>query len=279
MQERSTSGPGAGPNDPNTPTHDSHITAFLTATFFLIAPIAVLLMLAARGHRTPIEDYLRAVREAAQPGSSPISHSLVSVNVGRPVTVVTWTRRKNISDYQGKTAPVDRDTWVTVVHNLKTFCQDYVKSHGADSSGLSLRLQQRLGLPPDSTYDTFVEFRVDPNDFSNFFRPCGDRSPTTNSCLPALPAKPEELQADLSSADPKKKLEVANRYWFLNNYYRSFASSKQYPWTSLGYTFDWAPNEVGDDLVRFGESEFVIPAGAPIQFVSAADTVAYCTPQ
>ena len=83
--------------------------------------------------------------------------------------------------------------------------------------------------------------------------------------------------------DPKaldgnsKKVE---QYWLLSNYYWSFAPPYQYPWTSLGYSFDWAPREDGsEDFVRWGESEFVIPPGVPIQFVSATDTVAYCTPQ
>jgi hypothetical protein len=269
MEEKGASSTGSAH------ARDRQAAGFLMATFFLIAPISLLLILAARERRTPEEDYARAVREAMQPTSLDLSHSLVSVSLDQPVKVVTWTRRKSISDYQGKTAPVYKDTWVTVFPHLKTFCQDYVKSHGADAKQLSLRLEQRLGLPPGTNYDTFVELTVDPKDVSNFFRPCGDPSAATNGCQLLLPRKPEELQADLT--DPKKKQEMGARYWFLNTYYNSFSSSKQYPWTSLGYTFDWAPSEAGDHLERFGESEFVVPARAAITFNSATDTVAYCT--
>jgi len=249
----------------------------LVAAPFLFVPVIVLVGIAMWGQRTIKGDYLRAVQEATVPDPSHVSHSLVSIDVNKKATVVTWTRSDQVSNYQGKTAPSYRDTWVTVVPELKTFCQAYVKSQGADRQQLSHRLEQRLGLPPQTNYDTFVELTVDPKDITRFFRPCGDPSPVTNTCQPAPPLKPEQLKEYLSTSEPKKKQEMESRYWFLNNYYASFASS-QYPWTSLGYTFDWAPKGRGDDFVRFGESEFVIPAGAPIEFVSATDTVAYCSP-
>jgi hypothetical protein len=254
-------------------------TPILIAAFFLVAPIVVALTIAGKGHRDPTEDYRRAVRETVRPETSHVSHSLVSVPLDRPVTVVTLTRRKQVPDYQGNTAPEYKDTWVTVVPKLKSFCQDYVRSHGADPSQLTLRLNQRLGLPPDSNYDSFVELTVDPRDISNFLRPCGEPSPDSNTCQPASPPTPEKVKKDLKALDPGNSKGV-QKYWFLSKYYSSFASDHPYPWTSLGYTFDWAPKEDGsEDFVWWGESEFVIPAGAPIQFVSATDTVAYCTPQ
>jgi hypothetical protein len=273
MEETSASNTGGG----LARVRDWQAISFLMATFFLIAPIAGLLILAARERPTPEEIYARAVREAIRPRLSDVSHALVAVSLDRSVKVVTWTRHESKSDYEGKTAPADRDTWVTVFPYLKSFCQEYVRSHNADPKQLSLRLEQRLGLPPGSNYDTFVEFSVDPKDISNFFRPCSATSPSTNDCQPALALKPAALQADLT--DPKKKQEMRSRYWFLNTYYHSFSSTKQYPWTSLGYTFDWAPTEAGDQLVRFGESEFVVPAGAAITPGSATATVSYCRPQ
>jgi hypothetical protein len=171
------------------------------------------------------------------------------------------------------------DTWVTVVPNLKTFCQDYVKSHGADPNQLSLRLKQRLGLPPGAQYDKFIELTVDPKDVSSFFRPCADPFPASSTCQPATALKPEELKAYLNATGTKGKQELGIRLWFLNNYYASFSSSRQYPWTSLGYTFDWAPKGEGGEFVRFGESEFVVAKDAPIKFESVTDTVPYCTSQ
>lgn len=278
MEERSTSSMGAGPQRASSAAQDSPSAAILIAMFFLLAPLVVLLIMA-RGHSDPTEDYLRAVSATVRPDLSQVSHSLVSVRLDQPVTVVAWLRQNQVPDYKGKTAPGYKDTWVTVVPKLKSFCQDYVKSNGAGPTQLALRLKQRLGLPPDSNYDSFVELTVDPKDISNFFRPCGDPSPATNTCQPASPPTPEKVWNNLKALNPGNGREVET-YWFLSKYYASFASPYQYPWTSLGYTFDWAPKEDGsEDFVRWGESEFVIPAGAPIQFVSATDTVAYCAPQ
>ena len=273
---------------------DSQFPVFISAAFFLVAPILVLMFMARKDRtaqlRTPGEHYQTAVRDTTQPDSAHVSRSLATVSFGQKVTVVTWTREKSIPDYQRQNAPGYKDTWVTIAPNLKSFCQDYVKSHGADSKQLTQRLEQRLGLPLNSGNDWFIELSVTPKNISEFFRPCNNPDPTSNTCQVALPCwaqdaksntclprTPALLKEDLS--DPKKKQELESRYWSLNNYYGSFASPKQYPWTFLGYTFDWATNEAGDDLVRFGESEFVIPAGAPIHYVSDTDTVTYCTPK
>jgi hypothetical protein len=256
----------------------------LIAGFFLVAPIALLMRIAWADNAPTAEeltqDYIRAVQTSLWPAPSEVSHSLLEVDPNKPVTVVAFMRREKVANYEGKSeTPKDKDqTWVTVAPMLKTFCQQYVKEHGSDPDQLKLRLKQRLGLPPQPDYDTFVELKLDPKDVSKFFRPCGDPATNTNSCEPPAPPQPEEIREKL------KKLNVADDkefqpYWVLSNYYRSFASQYQFPWTALGYTFDWAPRENGSgDFVRRGESEFVIAPGTPIQFLSSADAVAYCTP-
>ena len=272
----------------------SEAAPVLIAVVFLAVPVFLLLRIAraervpnedyARAVHTameidPDEDYIRAVHAAMQPDPSYVSHSLVSVDANKPVTVVAFIRRNQIPDYEGKTVAPPKQTWVTVVPRLKSFCQEYVKSNEPDPEQLRLRLKQRLGLPPAPPYDSFVELKVDPKDAFNFFRPCGDPSTSTNTCEPPSPPKPEEIREKLKAWDPGNNKDVG-QYWVLSNYYWSFAPKYQYPWTALGYTFDWASAEDGsDDFVRWGESEFIIAPGAPIQFVSAADAVAYCTPQ
>ncbi len=272
----------------------SEIAPILIAGFFLVAPIVLLLRLA-RAERTPENrypvagqaelvppanegTYSKALQASLWPAPSEVSHSLVAVDPNKPVTVVAFMRRAKVANYQGQAVAPKDQTWVTVAPMLKTFCQGYVKEHGSDPDELKLRLKQRLGLPPQPDYDTFVELKLDPKDVSKFFRPCGDPATNTNSCEPPAPPQPEEIREKL------KHLNVGNDkefqpYWVLSNYYRSFASQYQFPWTALGYTFDWAPREDGSgDFVRWGESEFVIAPGTPIQFLSSADAVAYCTP-
>ena len=136
----------------------SEAAPVLIAGGYLVVIIAVL-WVRAREQRVPSEDYIRAVHAAMQPNPRYVSHSLLSVNVDQPVTVVTWLRRDQVPLYKDKT-PDKKNTWVTVVPWLKAFCQDYVRSHKADPEQLTLRLKQRLGLPPGFNYDSFVEFKV-----------------------------------------------------------------------------------------------------------------------
>jgi len=49
--------------------------------------------------------------------------------------------------------------------------------------------------------------------------------------------------------------------------------AKGYPWTRLGYTYDW-----GNPDSEVGLSEFVITAGATIKIENVYETAAYCTP-
>ena len=262
------------------------------ATVFLILPVVLLLVFAYK-NRAAAEDYMdqdseyaKAVTEAMRPLRSAVSHSLFPVDLNQPPIFVTWTRQEKVATYKNEKLP--KTTWVTAVPKLKSFCQGYVRSNGDDLRQLTLRLEQRLGLPPNSGYDTFVELKVDPTaikDNFNFFRPCGDPSPTSSTCEPSFPPEPDEIRDSLKALDPGNSKDV-EKYWLLSKYYWSFAAPekypqmKQYPWTSLGYTFDWAPNEEGgENFVRWGESEFVVSKGTPVQFVSATDTAKYCTPQ
>lgn len=260
----------------------------LIAIFFLLGLVRIVGLIL-REHRVSAgdsltQDYLRAVSETVQPDSSLRSHSLVSIDPSQPVTVVSWMGHDKIKYFTGKTTPIGRDTWVTVVPNLRHFCQEFVTRNNADSEQLAVRLEQRLGLPPESGNDTFVELTLDSKDVSKIFRPCGDPSINTNSCTLAIddpnpPPKPDKIEESLKAVDTKNPRDVEN-YWFLSKYYWSFASPSPYPWTSLGYTFDWARKEDGSgNFVRWGESEFVIPGGTPIHSMTPKNNAEYCAPQ
>jgi hypothetical protein len=47
---------------------------------------------------------------------------------------------------------------------------------------------------------------------------------------------------------------------------------KSYPWTALGYTYDWAPSAPG----HVGDSEFVAPQGTPVTVRAVVPTAEYC---
>jgi hypothetical protein len=231
-------------------------------------------------------EYDRAVHASVQSDPSFITQTLDRVDENKPVTVVTWMNHEKVPDYKPhqksdtdrtlvNVSPTYKVTWVALASSLKKFCQDYVRSHGDDRRMLYLRLKQHLGLPPDSRNDTLVELTIDPK-ASGLFRPCFGASLDSTTCPVPSPPKPEQVDWKGGNS-PGNPSEVE---WFLRNYYSSFGSPYQYPWTALGYTFDWArKDESHEDLVRWGESEFVIPPGKPIQFDTETETMAYCTPK
>lgn len=223
--------------------------------------------------RERYEAYLNAGRTAMLAEADPPPEPLVRLEPGKPVTLVSWVRNDELSEYRSaKTAP--RDLWVTVAPHLKNFCRALVNEHELGPEELDLRLEQRLGLPPGANKAAFVELTVqNPSAFDRkiLFRPCGD--PRTNTLVCNAEAEP--------TLDEVKPPDLPRRYWFLQKYHESYAHSEpyQYPWTGAGYTFDWAGLGGADqEFVRWGESEFVVAKGAPIAVLSIVDTLAYCTP-
>lgn len=147
------------------------------------------------------------------------------------------------------------DSWVTVVPEMKQRFAGTIPS--------LLRVVQLLGLPP--SYATkgnprevkyVMELWVSPSDL---FRPCPDSEISDTVCEMQFPADPfrildthNTIRATEGLAAPVFKTYTA---WFNNrarNVYTATSSSDAYPWTRLGYTYDW-----GSPL-RFGLSEFVV---------------------
>jgi hypothetical protein len=255
----------------------NEVLPIVISTIFLLGWVFLLVGLAlwSRGQPTA-EDYRQAVGQARSPNAKFVSTSLLGFKFDHPVTVVTWTQARWVSSYQPSdstttTTTTKKDIWVTVVPFIKSFCQEHVRSHGSDSDGLALRLKEHLGLPPQTDYDTLVELTVDPRDNARLFRPCGDPSLDATSCKPPTLPAASEVWSNASGSTQSQE-------WMLRNYYSTYSSQEPYPWTALGYTFDWARKRDSSDFERFGESEFVIPKGDPVHFVSASSTAAYCTP-
>jgi hypothetical protein len=70
--------------------------------------------------------------------------------------------------------------------------------------------------------------------------------------------------------------------FFYQQYYSSYGSARpvEFPWTSLGYTFDWAYKSAGlggrFDFIQVGESEYVVPPKTKMKVVSKMTTAEYC---
>ncbi len=230
--------------------------------------------------RNRYDTYLKAITDMAVAVPADVSHTLDAIPAGKPVAVATWIRADQLKRYKTATGWVTTlpgDTWVTVEPHLQLFCAAFTTANGLDPDLLTLRVEQRLGLAPHSAKTTFVSFTIDdPNPASNIFRPCASGAIDTDSCTIRNPQNDD-------CGSPQAKNCTARDIFFYKQYYGSYGAARPtgFPWTSLGYTFDWALGASDAnghaDFVRYGESEYVVPQGTPIGNVSAVSTADYCT--
>ncbi|MCE1190243.1 MAG: hypothetical protein LWX56_14030 [Ignavibacteria bacterium] len=122
--------------------------------------------------------------------------------------------------------------WVTMAPQLK----QWFSTNFTGKGDCYLRAEQLLGLPPHTGDSTIVELWVRAEDL---YRPAYDNSITTTS-------------SGIYMTDTNK----AYINWFNGNIIYSYfpqKGQKWYPWTRLGYTYDW-----GNPKKHVGLSEFVL---------------------
>ena len=220
--------------------------------------------------------YLQAVHDMTLAEPSEEVDTLDPVPATGPVTVVSWVRSDQVKHFPsaGSMGNAKGAMWVTLAPHLKEFCQAYAKNNTKNIDQISLRLEQRLGLAPASSKTHFVELEIaKPHEGNSIFRPCGNPNISTTSCAVGGPA--------LCDADKGANCEALSKF-FYEQFYNSYGreTPTEFPWTSLGYTFDWAPDEVGlggvFDYVQVGESEYVVNSGAEFKVQSVQTTAEYC---
>jgi len=129
------------------------------------------------------------------------------------------------------------ELWVTVAPELQRFFQ------GQPAAPSMRRLEQLLGLPPDNGYTRIVEFWVNPGDM---FRPSPDPEITDTMAELDFPQGSRTAVAD------------GYRAWFAQTKHARYDTPQPYPWTQLGYTYDWGSAN------HMGLSEFVIEKGSTV---------------
>ena len=177
---------------------------------------------------------------------------LIRDDQGR-VLMVTWTSFDGYDDRVGTdmTLPLTVEIWVTVAPQMQDFCQGL----GLQDDALSLRLEQLLGLPPGGSKDRVVRLWVPPE---AMFRPSPDAEITDSVAELDFPAG--TTQEHMGWID----------YMIGSSY-----GMNGYPWTRLGYTYDWAP-DAPDEV---GLTELVIGDGSTIGVESVTPTAEYCRAQ
>lgn len=225
--------------------------------------------------------YAQAVEATKYPQPSAISTALVPIVHSTPglqwdeqgrVLMVAWTKKEYYESSVGKPYTFSHgDVWLTAVPFLQNFCKKVPQDL------LAFRLKQVLGLRPNGDYDAFVQMWVDPKDF---FRPCADpeitdRECTLNLTIQASPEGQCPWQDSFADQVSLQWVSVRSEHlaWMCDKWNSSFPSNPQdgFPWTALGYTYDW-----GQPKNPVGESEFVAPNGTTVVIESVRDTAEYC---
>ena len=88
---------------------------------------------------------------------------------------------------------------------------------------------------------------------TDLFRPCPDAEINDTSC-------------DVKFSD---NVDLQHQNW-INNLQLASYGDRGYPWTRLGYTYDW-----GSLQGEVGASEFVVKKGAKVMIESVKNTVNY----
>lgn len=210
--------------------------------------------------------YDRAVHLARLPRLADVDSKLVTIPVDQSVNVVAWVRKDQADRLKtasgGWIEAAASETWVTVEPHLQTFCREFMHDGKQDETRLTQRLEQRLGLAPASNKTQFVRISLEHPGPTAIFRPCTDAAAEQANC----------------SVGPPAKASTDHQLWLYRQYYSSYGQSltSEFPWTALGYTFDWARVKPGE-FQRYGESEFVIRKDAAIQIQEVIGTLQYCS--
>lgn len=219
--------------------------------------------------------YSSAVHDTRTATAAEISRKLTPITVDNPaliwennipgtrVLLLSWIKSSDAKYYDGTVDPACRvgsanctltaDLWVTVVPAMKEFFLATLPQ--------PLRIAQLLGVPPEYALEdrSMVELWVSPRDL---FRPCPDPEISDRECELQFPFDPFRTFAgtELVRATEGPGWNVFMNYtgWFYNRKTylyanpRNYAQSAPYPWTRLGYTYDWGNTN------HVGLSEFVV---------------------
>lgn len=207
---------------------------------------AVVLCAALAGACTSERLYRRAIFDSAvmEP-----SEALPLVRVtADPVRVAIWTPEKYLGSYPvGQTIEITwGKVWVALESEERPRCAAFPRRR------LDRRLEQLLGLPPTATARRFVLLEVAR---PALHRPCFDPDPTVERC-------PLEAADDL----PPDFLD-----WLGSNALASYRVPDGFPWTRLGYTYDWHPG-----AGEYGVSEFVLLEGTEAKVLAIETAEEFC---
>lgn len=220
------------------------------------------------------ERYKRAVHASTHAAER--NEALLTVRCGDKQNGVEWKDSKcsrvkvasvmpaeSLQYWKGRTSPEWQYlTWVTVAPELGRFCSAPERA-SLSPDELMIRVQQWLGLPKTKRYDKVIEVWVDP---ARLRRPCSNPNIQVAEC---------RAQGKIECAGDAS-CEVF-KLWLDYNDLKNQAAGN-YPFTRLGYTYDWAEVSATPEKPGLGATEFVLLPDTPYEVVKpgARDLTEYC---
>lgn len=207
--------------------------------------------------------YQAAIKDAEYAEPSEISRDLTAIvpwekgliwrgeGESRQVLLVTWTSYKGYDNLVGTSTTLTREVWTVLANQL----QDFVARHHQPYDSMVLRLEQLLGQPPNVGKTRFVEMWVNPDDV---FRPSPDPEYTDH-----------ESELDFPRSPLFVMVSQAHKDWIYNLESVSYLPTG-YPWTRLGYTYDWKRG-----AKEVGLSEYVIHVGSAVEIKDVIPNAEY----
>ncbi len=220
--------------------------------------------------------YNRAIHDAKTAEPQEISDKLTPIvpwnkeliwnNKKSRVLMVSWMFKRAMEKFYKPRLGKDYTTspnpeylsWVTSVPQIKKFISGFIEKNKKNGLFLYNRLNQLLGLPPakqpiQDKY--FVEMWVKPADL---LRPCVDNEILDTSCIvdPNPETMPESYKNIFQFVSPVSLTKKKSSYkeWFINERKQKYTGKFPFPWTRLGYTYDWGV----ENNNNLGLSEFII---------------------
>lgn len=219
-----------------------------------------------------VDPYQAAVQDAMEALPTEVVDDLLTLTPDTPgvvfrdgrVLVTTWERSSTYdgSYVAGLEFQLPIESWFVAGTELSERCA------GLSGDPLSRRLEQILGLPAHDGRDVFVQVWIDPD---ALFRPCAQPDVTLPTCPIAHPMQ-RDGEKTLWACEPEEG--DAHARWLCANRAASFSAADvgdRFPWTALGYTYDWGRP---DDPV--GATEFVASEGTPVVLHAVLPSDRYC---
>ena len=212
--------------------------------------------------------YAASISDAAVASPQKIV-KLLPIPPDSTIKVVSWVNERRLpcgTDQIPCDLQVGQDRlWVTLAGEVQQRCRAW----GLSGDALRARLEQLLGLPPDSPPQyRKVKFVVMEVAHDKIDRPClgvdlsDPAQPVCSVTAPSNQAAGAELRNFVGR-------QMAASY-FVNVENRT-----GYPFTRLGYTYDWHPEAAQGQ--HYGASEFVVAPDTKVKVLDQIATDAYCS--